>query len=132
MGNPNAQQANAPRTSVPAGTEAPPVASAMEVEADPPPYISSPQSHNNPDVVTPMPPVTNPATQDQKAVYGERPNAATPNGAPQLVYPVATPLASLGTRPLPVDCPFCGMRGLTIVEEVHSSMTQYVTFFTRF
>lgn len=135
---------SAPPQAIPAGTTAgtgpstnvvahQPLISSME--ADPPPYVPSSQSHN-PDTVTPLPPVGNPATLAQNVVYGGTPNAAgnkaaavAPSGPSQMAYPVATPLNSLGTRPLPVDCPFCGMRGLTIVEPVHSSMTQYVLLY---
>lgn len=126
---------SAPPQAIPAGTTAGTGPSANVVVhqpvmgADPPPYVPSSQSHN-PDTRTPLPLVGNPATPAQNVVYGGTPNTAgnkaaavAPNGTSQMAYPVATPLNSLGTRPLPVDCPFCGMRGLTIVEPVHSSMT---------
>lgn len=118
MGNPTAQESHP--------TQQPVAAHGME--AAPPAYLLPPPS--NPDAVTSPQPVANPAITQEKGIYGGSPTitnekAVARNGAPVLAYPVATPLSALRAHPQPVDCPFCGMRGMTTVQSVHSTMTQY-------
>jgi hypothetical protein len=133
MGNPTAQESHPAGIDAGAGADhhagfvaQQPVAAGTE--AAPPAYLLPPPS--NPDAVTSPQPVANPAITQDKGIYGGSPTitnekAVARNGAPVLAYPVATPLSALRAHPQPVDCPFCGMRGMTTVESVHSAMTQY-------
>ena len=140
MGNPNAQDAH------PAGTVAQQPTTAPAVEAAPPAYFPSPSQSHTGAVASPQPagspaaspyPVASPlaSPQPQPAFQAQAPAqlqkgayAGAPNANPQgLAFPMATPLAQLGSHPAPADCPFCGMRALTITTEEASTMTQYVS-----
>lgn len=115
---------------VPAATN--PQTTGVVSESLPPPYVAPPQSNNpqdnnsqpraNPDVVTPA--ANNAAPAPQTSAKGAPVNIPKAGDQTALAYPVATPLASLGERPMPVDCPFCGMRGMSTVQNEHSSLTQ--------
>lgn len=118
---------------VPAATNAQTtgVVSQQPTDSLPPPYVPPPQSNNpqdsqqprgNPDVVTPA--ANNAAPAPQTSAKGAPVNIPKAGDQTALAYPVATPLASLGERPMPVDCPFCGMRGMSTVQNEHSSLTQ--------
>jgi hypothetical protein len=133
MGNPTAQESHPAGIDAGAGADhhagfaQQPVA-AHGMEAAPPAYLLPPPS--NPNAVTSPQPVANPAITQEKGIYGGSPTitnekAVARNGAPVLAYPAATPLSALRAHPQLVDCPFCGMRGMTTVQSVHSTMTQY-------
>lgn len=112
----------------------------QDSEAAPPGYYaaSSPgpqqqQQQQQQPAISPNPAVPNPAhinnapAAGQKAVYAGAPGAQPMGGA---AFPVATPLNMLGSHPQPVDCPFCGVRTLTAVNQEASTMTQYVAHFS--
>jgi hypothetical protein len=138
MGNANLQKASYAAATSPLTETAPPPA-----ESSPPPYQPSPNANpappqeNNavlaappqetPAVVAAGAPQPSPYVATPQPTYKANPQTAqAPPGAPALHYPTATPLSAVGQSAVPVDCPFCNTRDLSVVTEVSGTMTQYV------